>query len=146
MSKIGLNRHSAEVKTDKRSENRFILFLKLWGPVFIWCSLIFILSNQPDLTLNLPDELIMRKSAHAVEYAVLTLLLFRALYNWQRKGPALQMRLKINCIILSIVLVLFFSISDGFHQTFIPGRNGTPYDVIIDSLGMMVAGLILAKK
>lgn len=36
---------------------------------------------------------------------------------------------------LALVLAVLYAISDEFHQTFVPGRNGTPVDVTIDSLG-----------
>jgi len=127
-------------------EKKLILFLKLWGPVILWCSLIFFLSDQSNLTLNLNQEFIMRKFVHVGEYAVLTFLLFRALYKWPRKIPNSQMRLKINYIALSIIFVLAFAISDEFHQTFVAGRSGNPYDVMIDSIGMMLMGLILVKR
>lgn len=146
MNKIISKNHSTEIKTNKRNEKRFSIFLKLWGPVFIWSSLIFILSNQPNLTLNLPNEFIIRKFIHAVEYAVLTFFLFRALYNLPKKTSASPIDLKKHCIVFSAIIVLLFAVSDEFHQTFVQGRTGTPYDVMIDSLGMMVAGLILVKK
>lgn len=36
---------------------------------------------------------------------------------------------------LALLLAVLYAISDEFHQTFVPGRNGTPVDVAIDSLG-----------
>ena len=128
------------------NENKLSPFLKLWGPVCIWSLLIFILSNQPNLTLNLPNEFIIRKLTHAVEYTVLTLLFFRALYNSIKKPSISTINFKKYCFVLSFIIVLLFSISDEFHQTFIQGRYGSPYDVMIDSIGMMFAGLILVKK
>lgn len=146
MNKIISKNYGTEVKKNMSNENKLSLFLKLWGPVCIWSLLIFILSNQPNLTLNLPNEFIIRKLTHAVEYAVLTFLFFRALYNSQRKTSASPIYFKKYCIVLSFIIVLLFAVSDEFHQTFVLGRQGTPYDVMIDSLGMMVAGLILVKK
>lgn len=146
MDKIVFKNHSTEIEENKRNDYRLLFFLKLWGPVFIWCSLIFILSNQPNLTLNIPNEFIIRKFTHAVEYTVLTLLFFRALFNSIKKPSISAINFKKYCFVLSFIIVLLFSISDEFHQTFVQGRNGSPYDIMIDSIGMMFAGLILVKK
>src|SRR3989304_719764 len=114
------------MKTEKKS----ILFLKLWGPVILWCSLIFILSDQPNLTLDLPQEFFLRKTAHMIEYAILTFFLFRALYKWPRGGNVSQKHLRINSAAISVISVFLFAISDEFHQTFVIGRSGTPFDVM----------------
>ena len=130
----------------KKIGNKLYIFLKLWVPVLLWCSIIYILSNQRHLTLNLPNEFILRKTAHITEYAILTFLLFRALYNWPKEIGDSHLHTKTNCIALSIILVLLFAISDEYHQTFVIGRNGNPYDIMIDSIGMMVMGLLCLKS
>ena len=130
----------------KKIGNKLYIFLKLWVPVLLWCSIIYILSNQRHLTLNLPNEFILRKTAHITEYAILTFLLFRALYNWPKEIGYSHLHTKTNCIALSIILVLLFAISDEYHQTFVIGRNGNPYDIMIDSIGMMVMGLLCLKS
>ena len=32
-----------------------------------------------------------------------------------------------------------YAVTDEFHQTFVDGRNGTPVDVLIDSVGIAIA-------
>ena len=34
---------------------------------------------------------------------------------------------------------LVYAVTDEFHQTFVDGRNGTPVDVLIDSIGIAIA-------
>lgn len=57
--------------------------IKNWVFVFLWAGLIFFLSHQPDLRSGLPGQwdFILRKLAHITEYAILTLLLIKALEN-----------------------------------------------------------------
>lgn len=100
-----------------------------WLLVFLWMGLIFFLSHQPDLKSGLPDfwDFIFRKIAHITEYAILTWLLFRALIPHKR------------ALLAAIIFSLLYAISDEYHQTFVFGRQGCLRDVLIDSLGILLA-------
>jgi VanZ family protein len=103
--------------------------ISLWAPVILWAGLIFVLSAQPDLSTGLGGwDLLLRKLAHTAEYAVLGALLFRAL---RRELPALA-------------LGVAYAVTDEIHQTFVAGRHGAPWDVLIDSVGV-AAGVYLAR-
>jgi len=130
---------------EKKDKNSYT-FITLWGPVIFWCLLIFSLSDKQNLTLGIENEFLLRKFAHSAEYAVLTFLIFRALYKWPREKITSQIRLKVISISLSFLFALFFAMSDEFHQTFVSGRDGNPYDVMIDSIGMMAVGLVLINR
>ena len=94
---------------------------RLWLPVVAWAALIFALSSVPDLGTGLGGwDLVLRKLAHAGEYAVLGALLLRAT---GRAG-------------LAFGLGLLYAISDELHQVFVPGRMGSPVDVAIDAIGV----------
>ena len=98
-------------------------WLLLWLPVVAWAALIFAFSSVPDLGTGLGGwDLVLRKLAHAAEYAVLGALLLRAT---GRIGVALA-------------LGVAYAVSDEIHQTFVPGRAGKPLDVAIDTLGVVV--------
>jgi VanZ family protein len=71
-------------------------------------------------------DLVLRKIAHAAEYAVLGALLLRAT---GRAG-------------LAFALGAAYAISDEVHQSFVPGRLGSPLDVAIDAAGVAV-GIVL---
>jgi len=67
-----------------------------WLPVLAWAALIFALSSVPSLSTGLGLwDLVLRKLAHAGEYAVLGALLARALAEpadgkrpiWSTNGP-----------------------------------------------------------
>ena len=105
-----------------------------WLPPVAWMSLIFGLSAQPALP-QAPDELLdtlLKKGAHVIEYAILTVLLWRAWNARQRPVASLA---------LAFVLAVLYAASDEFHQTFVPGRLGRVQDVLIDSLGAALATL-----
>jgi VanZ family protein len=97
--------------------------------VVIWMGLIFYLSSIPDLKLTgglAPFDFILRKGAHIAEYAILAIL-------WQ---------LNVNNLKIAGVLSVAFAMSDELHHHYVPGRTGSPVDVLIDVVGIMV-GLII---
>ena len=67
-------------------------------------------------------------------YAVLFLLWWRALNKPLRFLPSL---------VLAWVLTVLYAVSDEYHQTFVPGRNGNALDVLIDASGAALAALAL---
>ena len=101
--------------------------VRLWLPVVLWAALIFAFSSVPDLGTGLGGwDLVLRKIAHAAEYAVLGALLARAL-----RSPA-----------VAVLAGVLYAVSDEVHQAFVPGRLGSPVDVAIDAVGV-VAGVVL---
>ncbi len=102
-------------------------FARLWLPVVAWAAVIFAFSSVPDLGTGLGGwDLVLRKIAHAAEYAVLGALLVRA------TGRAR----------LAVALGTLYAISDEVHQSFVPGRVGSPLDVALDAVGVVV-GVVL---
>ena len=100
---------------------------RLWLPVVAWAALIFAFSSVPDLGTGLGGwDLVLRKVAHAAEYAILGALLLRAT---GRAGPA-------------FALGVLYAVSDEIHQSFVPGRAGVALDVAIDALGVAVGILV----
>lgn len=109
-----------------------------WLAVIAWAALIFYLSAQPSLTLNMGSwEMVLRKMAHMGEYAVLCLLLWNAI--WQR-GVAFA-----RALMIAASGTFLYAASDEFHQHFITGRDGTPRDVAIDCIGILVMSLIMIR-
>lgn len=41
--------------------------------------------------------------------------------------------------ILAILVGIFYGITDEFHQSFVPGRSSSEWDVLADSVGVVVA-------
>lgn len=101
-----------------------------WGGVVAWAALIFALSSIPDLSTGLGGwDVALRKLAHAAEFGILGFLLVRA------TGRAR----------LALAAGILYAISDEIHQEFVPGREGSPLDVAIDSIGV-VAGVYLGSR
>jgi VanZ family protein len=97
--------------------------VSLWLPVVAWAAVIFTLSSIPGLGTGLGDwDLILRKMGHAVAYAILGLLLVRALRN----PPA------------AFLLGVAYGAADEIHQHFVADRHGSPLDVAIDAVGVAV--------
>lgn len=100
-----------------------------WLPLLLAMGVIFFASHQP--ATDLPNfglwDVAYKKTGHFLGYAGLAFLALRAALDWQR--PYLS----------AFIIVLLFSMSDEFHQTFIPGRNGTPVDVVIDMSGALTS-------
>ncbi|MBR3765436.1 MAG: VanZ family protein [Clostridia bacterium] len=73
----------------------------------------------------------VRKAAHVLEYGLLSLLVLLLLraYGVRRRW-------------LAIAIALAYAVSDELHQAFVPGRLGTPVDVIIDAIGV-IAGVFV---
>lgn len=96
-------------------------------------AVIFTLSAQPDLDSGLGAlDLVLRKLAHMAEYAALTLL-----WAWALR-PSVR-----HCVAVAALIALVYAASDEFHQSFVPGRTGSPIDVVIDAAGIIVAAMLL---
>jgi len=110
---------------------RLSFFLGYWLPVLVWAGLIFALSSIPSLGTGLPWiwDFMLRKIGHAVEYAVLMYLLWRALSAQGRRGA--------SALIWSALLSLGYALGDEYHQSFVPGRLGSLRDVAIDGIGVL---------
>ena len=137
------------------------VFLKYWLPVLIWLGVIFLGSTEvmsaeqtsrfllPFLRWLKPDispetftqiHFLVRKLGHVGEYAILALLLWRAV----RSSPALHMKLSImfGAVLLGCAL---FATSDEFHQSFVKSRTPSVRDVFLDVVGALIGLLIGAS-
>jgi VanZ family protein len=133
-------------------------FLKYWLPVLIWFGLIFIGSTDllsaehtsrflvpllrwldPRISFATLDlvQTIIRKFGHVTEYAILAVLLWRAL----RDGIVLRARMSILFFVV-LLACTGFAASDEWHQSFVPSRTSSTRDVMIDICGATV-GLLL---
>ncbi len=112
------------------------LFFFYWLPVLVFMGIIFLLSSRQRIAVadSYSVNFIVFKSLHLIEYATLYLLLFRALYK------SFSSKMKVSYIYgLAVCIAILYAISDEVHQTFTPTRQGSPRDVIIDTIGILVA-------
>jgi len=113
--------------------------LFLWGPPAVWAVLIYYLSSISGLAVGEGAvDFWTRKPAHVVEYAILFLLLFRAIRGgFGKKWRVGEIGLGAG------VLAFVYAVSDEIHQVFVPLRTGKIGDLGFDLLGIL-AGLFLA--
>lgn len=117
-----------------------------------WMVLIFMLSNQ-NSTVSMNEsgkviefisststtsnsnidlwQIIIRKTAHILEYLVLYLLMYNYIRFYSK-----------NPVKLSIILTLIYACIDESHQLFVDGRDGKPLDILIDSIGIFIGYII----
>lgn len=136
-------------------------FLKYWLPLLIWMVVMFVGSTdllsaehtsrfivpmllwlKPDMSPQTIGSISfgVRKCAHVCEYAILALLLWRAL----RSGPTLRMKMS-SLFGTVLVACAIFAASDEFHQSFVRSRTASVRDVLLDSLGA-ISGLLICAS
>ena len=138
--------------------NQTRTWLKRWGPVIVWAIVISTFSTGaftaentgriiiPVLHWMLPrvsmETLLamhhyIRKSAHFIEYFILSLLLLRGIRG-ERRG------MKLAWALVAICIVFCYASLDEFHQSFVPGRTPAFGDVLIDTSGGTAAQALAA--
>ncbi len=132
-----------------------------WLPVLVWMWVIFSASGDQMsmqhssrilgplmrwLFPHLSDEAVhtvvvfVRKCAHVTEYAVLALLLWRGLRKPAEQGRVPWRWSKAGLV---LALVALYAASDEIHQAFVPSRQASVWDVLIDTSGGALALLCL---
>jgi len=93
----------------------------------------------------LAGQLIIRKLAHITEYFLLTFSFYLPLRVWlPYKGISVDGKYYVyRLILLAFLLGLLSASTDEFHQSFVPGRCGTPTDVLVDSVGIVLGCIAL---
>jgi VanZ family protein len=135
--------------------------LARYGLLVLWAALIFIGSTdllsaantggalvRPVLWLfpHLSEgtlkifQFVVRKAAHLTEYAIFALLAARAFRTSSRE------LLRNRWFWASLLLVIVYSLSDEFHQSFYPSRTASIYDCMIDSFGGLTALVLLTFR
>jgi VanZ family protein len=99
-----------------------------WFPSLLVMLMIFLFSGRP--TSELPNfgwfDVMLKKSGHMIGYALLALSYWQILqFRSDKRG-------------LAWGLAILYAISDEFHQSFVPGRGASLWDVLIfDNLGAL---------
>jgi VanZ family protein len=104
-----------------------------WGPLLAALAGVFYLSS---LSRVPGTEYFWDKLLHTGGYTAVSLLTLRAFHgglNRPRTGPTLA----------SFLFMLLWSISDEYHQSFVPGRDSSAGDVVADMIGFAIACALL---
>lgn len=138
-----------------------------WLPAALWIAMllmIFYFSSQagspensaawirgflqwiaPALAARLTEEhllllnYLLRKTGHGTGYFLLTLVGYWAFRCSFGQPSAVALR-------WAMVTSLIRAVLDEIHQAFVPGRTGTPVDVAIDGVGIVLAGWWLRRR
>ena len=134
--------------------------LRAWWPAAVWICLIAFestdffssehtgsmlyglltrLFGQIDFYKFLVFHHYLRKTGHVVGYGMLSLLLLRGWRATFGRVPSLLLR----AALLSWLGTAFVAAMDEWHQSYIPSRTGTIWDVALDSVAG-VAFLVVA--
>ncbi|WP_022928498.1 VanZ family protein [Patulibacter americanus] len=115
---------------------RFVPPLALMG-------LIWFLSSRSHIGTDLGwIDTVLRKGAHMTEYALLALLWTWALVRRPLPPPHADAVPGRRAVVVAAAIALTWAAVDERHQTTVPGRYGTPWDVAIDAAGVGVAVLL----
>lgn len=98
-------------------------------PVLGMMALIFFLSSQPGDTLGLPDIPDLDKLLHGLLYGALALSALFAL------PPGINARFPRRTFFGLVLFCVFYGITDEFHQSFVPGRCPSGWDLLADTVG-----------
>ncbi len=122
------------------NKKRFIFGLFFYYfPAFLWMFLIFYLSSIPGLKTGVKPielEIFFRKTAHLLEYFILTFLFWRIFREYWKLSFK-------KAGVLCFSLILLYAVSDEWHQSFIENRAGRALDVLIDVVGALLTLVIL---
>ncbi|RMH31474.1 MAG: VanZ family protein, partial [Nitrospirae bacterium] len=106
-----------------------------WLPVILHAGSIIFVSSLSSLPRTLPLGLdhVSDKIWHAAEYAVLGILVYRALFY------AAGSRLRSMACPLAILAAGLFGLTDELHQWFVPNRQADGWDLLADTIGAAAA-------
>ncbi len=101
-------------------------------------ALIFVMSSLHKVELPYLDRPSVDKLYHSMEYAILGYLVARAL----DKGFRLK---NLTMVISAILFTAIYGYGDEIHQTFVPGRFFSYWDITADTLGAIIGTLLYRK-
>ena len=109
-----------------------------WVPVVLYAGAIFYLSAQSHPDEQLPSfllEEVSDKVLHAVEYAVLGGLCYRA-FRWGASGHVAS-----RAFLFAVVTASLYGMTDEAHQLFVPFRESSWQDWLADTIGAAIGAL-----
>ena len=113
--------------TDLMSAERTSRFLT---PLLRWWN--------PDISLLAIAQVhfFVRKAAHLTEYAILAMLLWRALRGWIDEFW--------RRMLLALAPSIIFAAADEFHQSFVASRTASLGDILLDVSGALFGLMVCA--
>jgi VanZ family protein len=134
--------------------------LRYWLPVLLMIGLMFGFSTDtfsgqntgsvitrfiewigldPDSGAALWVNLIARKAAHFVEYAILSAFLYRA---FRSDSPT---RWRASWAACTMAIIIAWALLDEYHQSFTASRTASVYDSLVDMAGGLFALVVIYR-
>ena len=159
-----------EKRKAKEISLRFtLLAIVFWILTLSWIAVIFALSADTGAEsanvsnsllqyinelfgINITSDFVLRKVAHASEFALLTIFSYMALSSTNKisrktsysESPVKLLRSDNE---MNIIFTLWFTvlnaIFDEYHQLFVANRDGSITDVLIDLIGIVIVLIIV---
>ena len=111
---------------------------RYWLPVVLYAGIIFYMSSQSHPEEQLPSFVlkdVSDKVLHAVEYAVLGGLCYRA-FRWGVSGAVAS-----YALLFAIATASLYGVTDEVHQFLVPFRESSWLDWLADTAGATVGAL-----
>jgi len=96
----------------------------------VYAGLMFYLSSQSSLPGYLPSFYLSDKLMHGIEYFIFGGLVFHAIQDSPKTPGTVR-----KTVLISLLIVILYGISDETHQYFVPHRDASFYDFIADLVG-----------
>jgi VanZ family protein len=108
----------------------------LYGlPVMAYAGLIFLLSSLPQFLEEGSPFIGYDKLCHFIEYYFFGILICRWLLNKKNQSIGRY------AFFMTLLIGSCYGVSDEWHQSFIPGRVASIWDVLADAVGVAAAVL-----
>lgn len=120
---------TVQAKINNRTGHRLIFRM----PVLAYATLIFLLSSVSKMPFFIPSFFGFDKLAHLGVYYLFGCLICRWLLSEENRF------LNGHSFLLTVVIGTCYGLSDEWHQSFVPGRHATLWDVLFDAIGVTAA-------
>ncbi|HSQ79153.1 MAG TPA: VanZ family protein [Candidatus Bathyarchaeia archaeon] len=145
------------MRVSKLTVHRFLVYVL---PLLLWMAFIFPVWNRalgsssiyttfahifrwalPHASRQALDVcyIVFRKTLHVVEYGLLAYLFYRAFRAGQ--SPLWSRRTGLQAAAAAVA----YGLLDEYLQSFVPNRFGSPYDWLIDTIGIVAAIALIAR-
>jgi VanZ family protein len=105
-------------------------------PMLLVMGIIYFFSSVPGERLILPNIVNIDKVAHMAEYGLLALTVFHAF------GAGFGLLHPRLAPLLVILICTMYGVTDEFHQSFVPNRSSSIFDILADSTGAIIVCFI----
>ncbi len=82
-------------------------------------------------------QYLLRRGAHLTVYGIFAIFIYYSLAGESRPKWSLRRA------VASVVIAAIYSLTDEYHQSFVPGRDGSLLDCGVDTLGAMLGTVVV---